>query len=670
VITYELFSTTPFDDLENNVTKFVAYQSPIWLALNCKSYIREYTCGMLYQEYGVWYNNVTGTRTDLKYCPKACATISKACADFFELADTIGFKYKGRGEGEDFSIDPETFVGETCLENAAAEGEDCYILGTSEVQESEAVCPDPTVIPDDKTLDSRSEVFIPRFDGSECSIACPNLWYRRGTFYLNSYVLFVVSALSCVLGVVTLGQHASVVREAWSVAAKDVTLSVIQARKKCALSEQVVILCLGVSVSNACSVVFMLVNGFTVAGQSHPLQCSGNAGFLLHNAFCVVQGSLIVFTICWQQAWTGRICSHIYCIVRPYDYLSKVSQLRIWRAVQTYFCYAHPVVCTGVFLGIGYIGNYWKSEYNFCGPMFGKSWVGDLLFFLLVWLPVMVIGPLMVLLCSTLIIRTVKNDIRPSDAVSSDRFNPRSTEDNTRPSDLSLVSVEFGNDGLEQAEGRFSERNFRQSEKGKSTKSGMCAYFSAILSSLYLYRRIVFLIVSSAVALGAAGVIANTTSNIQNFAQISFYDCMLRKNAYSAQHAGEDECGGQALRIEVSWRIFVVQIFMVSFGIGPFFAFGTESVRAAFRRMFRSCWSTMRKAKANIPSMRSLCVRPITRDQKAASCDQNSPSHDRNSSFSISSFVSSGDSEKVVISPFEGQQRHSLHVDSRRSEFY
>lgn len=60
---------------------------------------------------------------------------------------------------------------------------------------------------------------------------------------------------------------------------------------------------------------------------------------------------------------------------------------------------------------------------------------------------------------------------------------------------------------------------------------------------------------------------------------------MLRESAFDIHAAESDLCGGRGRRIEVSWRIFVVQIFMISFGIGPFFAFGTESVRSAIRRV-------------------------------------------------------------------------------------
>lgn len=62
-------------------------------------------------------------------------------------------------------------------------------------------------------------------------------------------------------------------------------------------------------------------------------------------------------------------------------------------------------------------------------------------------------------------------------------------------------------------------------------------------------------------------------------------NCMLLESAYDINNANSGKCGGQDRRIEVSWRIFVVQIFMISFGIGPFFAFGTESVRGAVRRL-------------------------------------------------------------------------------------
>jgi hypothetical protein len=270
-----------------------------------------------------------------KYCDNFCQFILDECDDYFSLAESIDLKYHDKYNFESYSTDPKTFIYDQCMKGTlnASEGSQCYIPKLSKVEEQAAQCPDPSVVPDSETLAASSSVFIPRFDGSECAIACPNLWYRKGTYYLNSFILYFVSGLSCVLGIVTLFQHAYVIFQARAFAQAEVTMSMMAARKKTVLSEQVVMLCFGVSISNTVSVLFMMVNNLSERGD-YPLQCAGNSGFLLRNSFCSIQGALLIFSICWQQAWTGRICSHIFGIIRPYDQLARFFQTWTFKLIQ------------------------------------------------------------------------------------------------------------------------------------------------------------------------------------------------------------------------------------------------------------------------------------------------------------------------------------------------
>jgi hypothetical protein len=111
-------------------------------------------------------------------------------------------------------------------------------------------------------------------------------------------------------------------------------------------------------------------------------------------------------------------------------------------------------------------------------------------------------------------------------------------------------------------------------------------YLQKLFNSLRAYRRITFLLVASLISIGAALVIANTAWKIDKYTeQTSFYNCMLKNNAYEEDAGGTDICGGKAKRLRVSWSIFTVEIFLVSFGIGPYLAFGTESARQAIKRV-------------------------------------------------------------------------------------
>lgn len=206
------------------------------------------------------------------------------------------------------------------------------------------------------------------------------------------------------------------------------------------------------------------------------------------------------------------------------------------------------MVCVAVFTSLNYVGNYWKSEYNFCGPSFGKSPIGDLLFLLLIWLPVMVFGPVYVLGCTSLVIKSVQQDIRPANTeISTDRFEDRSSNEDfgsNRQSEASLVSVDFasesGVDGVRMSEykssrassstrpseisplPRLTKTRFAQQTQ-PPPKTGVMAYFITLLRSLYVYRRIVFLILSSVLSLSAAFIVAQTATKINRYSQESFY---------------------------------------------------------------------------------------------------------------------------------------------------
>lgn len=198
-------------------------------------------------------------------------------------------------------------------------------------------------------------------------------------------------------------------------------------------------------------------------------------------------------------------------------------------------------------MSLKYVGNYWKSEYNFCGPSFGKSENGDLCFLLLIWLPIMVLGPIYVLCCTSFVIKSVQHDIRPSmSGVSTDRFEDRSTEEDIsiRGTNASLVSVDFGSEGgmgdvrlsefgggrrssLHPSEGpsplprltRVTEVN----RKLSTSRPKFVQTFLNLMRSCYVYRRIVFLIFSSVIALIAAYIIATTAISIDRYSQNDFY---------------------------------------------------------------------------------------------------------------------------------------------------
>lgn len=283
----------------------------------------------------------------------------------------------------------------------------------------------------------------------------------------------------------------------------------------------------------------------------------------------------------------------------------------------------------------------------------------------------MVCGPIYVLLCSIMIMQSVRDNYRPHLSVeSSDKNDYFSTEERKRgESFLSLVSIDFDDGELvrnhslshnqHQHQSQFNHNlsnhssepsllpkiesayqlnqsllqntNLQNNEnnggnngnnsnnmssnhsnntsnntnnnlhegqttnsiinRSKNSPSSFCNFgkFSCnyFLVSLKSYRRIIFLIVASIISIISALVIANTAWKIDKYTeQTSFYNCMLRNNAYEEIN-DTDICGGKAKRLRVSWSIFTVEIFLVSFGIGPFLAFGTETVRMSIKRFFK-----------------------------------------------------------------------------------
>jgi hypothetical protein len=325
-IEYFLVPSTPIEAVDKNVSELVAYQSPIWIEERCKNALRRYSCNILYERYGVWYNNETSSREERRYCTSLCDSVFDACESFFDLTDEIGLKYPDDWQGtpDVYTVDPRGFVQAHCNfgTTGGTPNATCFLPSDPTFEEVTAVCPDPAVVPNAQTLAHPHEVYVPRFEGSECAISCPNLWYRKGTFYLNTFICYLVAGISCVLGGVAFFQHAYLVHLANKV------------RKRFRLSEMVSMLCMGVTLSNTASVVFMLVNNISPTDQKFPLQCGGNAGFLLRNEMCSIQGCLVVFIICWQQAWTSKIACRMFCIVRPLDTLSSIFQSTPWRVFQ------------------------------------------------------------------------------------------------------------------------------------------------------------------------------------------------------------------------------------------------------------------------------------------------------------------------------------------------
>lgn len=643
-----MLALTPISDIESLVNASLVYQAPIWLDLNCKTYIRQYTCLYYYQEYGIW--NITDKDvTDLKYNNYTCENVNKQCRDFYQLCDDVDFRYPVLDENENPTgkfVDPIVFITDHCYERSCrkANEEDCYEAAASTYVEAQGTCPDPLVIPSEKTLRHRSEVYIARYSGSECAISCPNTWYRSGTFYLNTYILYVISILSAIAGMVGMFQHVQIVyakyksstaESDWQSSSyntntstqanlsnsRDITKGLVNgggtsgennddysdddeditqrfsragagspdatplrqnaAPKNTILSERVAFLCSGVSLSNVSCLCFLLLNNLS----SSSYQCIGNAGFSKYNILCFIQGSLVVFTICWQQAWTGLICTDIYCIVRPFSALTKFFHGELFRIIRIYLCFIHPIVAILILLSVNYIGNYWRSEYNLCGPAFGKNPTGDNLFLAIVWVPIMVIGPVLVILLTVNIITTLKEQATAMRKLKAERLDLVSE----RQSQASMVSIEIEGPSLD----HYSREN-----STTSTDATGSTYYAQLTPlqkvwknvktfcrTFYAYRRIVFLLVSSILSLCAAGLIGAFLVNIDRLTQEEYYDCLFQQNAYDVQLNRDSDCDLSGKRLKEAVGVFILQVYMISFGFLPFFAFCNVGITNAMLRV-------------------------------------------------------------------------------------
>jgi hypothetical protein len=140
-ITYPLRSSTPLNQTEFNVSQAVAYQSPLWIDLSCKTLLREYSCSLLYQPYGVWMSDTDDTNTNTNtstpeqrvYCAELCDRVMAGCEAFFDLAESIGLHYQADWYGDDDdvqegAISPRKFVKDHCLSGTVGGtvGAPCY----------------------------------------------------------------------------------------------------------------------------------------------------------------------------------------------------------------------------------------------------------------------------------------------------------------------------------------------------------------------------------------------------------------------------------------------------------------------------------------------------------------------------------------------------------------
>ena len=231
----------------------------------------------------------------------------------------------------------------------------------------------------------------------------------------------------------------------------------------------------------------------------------------------------------------------------------------------------------------------------------------------------MVFGPLYVLFCSFIIIRSVKGTLKPNIQLTIEKYESQSQSNesdvpspkNNRPSDVSLISIDFEQEhqrsytiySKHSAKTQRSKSSHiwsdASSKKTSSTSSlisfsfhpqWFIYFFRYIASAIYLYRRIIFLIVVSLLSLCSAIIIANTILNLDSFTQENFYNCVLRTTAFRIYPSSEDyinKCGGYSKRISITWKMFTLQLYMISFGIGPYFAFGTTQHSIDFS-FFRS----------------------------------------------------------------------------------
>jgi ABC-type multidrug transport system fused ATPase/permease subunit len=96
-----------------------------------------------------------------------------------------------------------------------------------------------------------------------------------------------------------------------------------------------------------------------------------------------------------------------------------------------------------------------------------------------------------------------------------------------------------------------------------------------VFATIYAYRRIIFLLVSSFIAIVAAVLIGTLLAKIDhNLTQESYYDCLFKESAYVSQ---DENCNQKSELFREALGVFVLQVYMMSFGFLPFFAFSNFS---------------------------------------------------------------------------------------------
>lgn len=339
----------------------------------------------------------------------------------------------------------------------------------------------------------------------------------------------------------------------------------------------------------------------------------------------------------------------------------------------------------------------------------------------------MVFGPLYVLFCSFIIIRSVRGTLKPNIPTNFENYESQSqsneseiqmssnnqhssyfNNNSSRPSDVSMISID-----IDQEKQRSNTVYSKHSIKSLNSKSSLVwseasskktttttsskiilKVFSCnlqwfiylyryITSTIYLYRRIVFLIVVSLLSLSSAIIIANTILNLDSYTQENFYNCILRTTAFRIYSSEDDyinKCGGQDKRTSISWKIFILQLYMISFGIGPYFAFGTTQhsfdisylcmkLNLFFKPVTKFinyfvCCLCLKKNKLKKESEKG--IRPTERSE-TLSLDELRKT--RKTDDFLPGGMLSESSDTVIFSPFEGQlienSRPSAH--QRRS---
>lgn len=276
-----------------------------WVEQSCAASLRTRACMLGYTTAGG-----TGLASDgQKYCKKSCEEQLAICSTYNEM---IG-------------ADPLALFGLSC--DMATDDAGCHPGGESQVAEEDPVCPRPLVVPNSASSDR--DAHIEWIDGTACALPCPNtLSFDADDWDAFNIVTLTTTAFALVCSIIACVTH--YLSKNWNI----------------------VYLTAGLTVSSFTMMIYFIVD------YNYKVSCSGNAGHVEHDPFCMFVAAVLIYFCLWFSEWALLLAANLYLgIVMGW----KKAQLEQMRRKALYYIVFAPFLSWVIPMAAGNLGNEWTG---------------------------------------------------------------------------------------------------------------------------------------------------------------------------------------------------------------------------------------------------------------------------------------------------------------------